>query len=473
MRFLRFVLLLLALTAVLSGCTTSPEKLGMYYSGSVKAEHVHLLVDETWVDTNDTRYSEQEIFASVFEMINEAEEFILLDIFLVNDFGYAEGPGMWPSSDELTERLVAKRNSNPEVEIIFISDPVNTVYSSYESPHFNAMEEAGIKVVWTDLDKMRDSNPGYSKLWRIFVKPFGVGPGRTFKNPMGDGRVSMRSLLKLVNFKANHRKVIATDKSILLTSANPHSASSAHWNVALRVDGAGMEMVCEAESAILEFSGEERFEPYTGGAIAERPGGEASAAPYDVELLTEQRIKDKVLDLLEHAEPGARIDLCMFYFSEKTVVKAFADAKKRGCDVRVILDPSKDAFGLEKNGVPNRQSGAKLVKAGVPLRWTETHGEQCHVKMLYVEHPDKTATLLLGSCNYTRRNMNNFNCEANLAVRASVDDANMKRAREVFDRWWSNPGGRIYTTEYETYEDRSKWRAFMAWWQERTGMGTF
>lgn len=450
----------------LSGCTTNPVKPGLVYSGETRADTIRFLVDETWVDTNEVRQVHQEIYDSVFEMIDEAEQFVLLDLFLVNSFGYVPGPCMRPLSDELADKLAAKKKSNPDVEIIFITDPVNNVYGSVESPQFRALEEAGVRVVWTDLNKMRDSNPVYSKPWRVLVKPFGVGPGRTLPNPMGEGRVSMRSLLKLINFKANHRKVVVTDKSLLLTSANPHSASSAHWNVALRVDGAGMAMACEAESAILNFSGFGKFQPLEKPESVPTTGNRT-------ELLTEGRIKERVLELLKDAAPGARIDLCMFYLSEKQVIEAFIDAKKRGCDVRVILDPAKDSFGRTKNGVPNRQSGAKLVKAGVPLRWAKTHGEQCHVKMLYVEHADQTVTLLLGSCNYTRRNMNNYNCEANLAVTTPVDDVNMARAREVFDRWWSNPAGRTYTAEYATYEDRSFWRGLSAWWMETTGMGTF
>lgn len=473
MRF-GFSMTVLSLAAtVLSGCTTSPEKLGLGYSGSTPAEHVHFLVDETWVDTNEVRHVDQEIFDSIFQMIDEAEAFVLLDIFLVNDFGYVPGPCMRPVSQELADKLVAKRKSNPEVRIIFITDPVNAVYGAIESPGFTAMEEAGVEVVWTDLDKMPDSNPAYSKPWRVLVKPFGVGPGKTVKNPMGEGRVSMRSILKLLNFKANHRKVVVTDKSVLLTSSNPHSASSAHWNVALRVDGAGMDMACEAESAVLKFSGHEGFDPdFSDDSSAGGVNGDV-VPPYEVELLTEKRIKEKALALLDHAEPGDRIDFCMFYFSEKDLINAFIRAKERGCDVRVILDPSKDSFNREKNGVPNRQSGRKLHKAGIPVRWTETHGEQCHVKMLYVEHPDRTATLMLGSGNYTRRNMNNLNCEANLAVRASVDDRNMKRTRAVFDRWWTNTEERLYTTDYSTYEDGNWWRRFSAWWMESTGMGIF
>uniref|UniRef100_UPI0035625BB2 phospholipase D-like domain-containing protein n=1 Tax=Pontiella sp. TaxID=2837462 RepID=UPI0035625BB2 len=136
-------------------------------------------------------------------------------------------------------------------------------------------------------------------------------------------------------------------------------------------------------------------------------------------------------------------------------------------------DPSKDAFGRTKNGVPNRQSGRKLVQAGVPLRWADTHGEQSHVKMLYVEHPDQTATLLLGSSNFTRRNLSNFNCEADLAFAASADHAAMSRARALFDRWWSNGDNRNHTVEYAVFEDNSLWRRGLAWWKENTGMGTF
>jgi phosphatidylserine/phosphatidylglycerophosphate/cardiolipin synthase-like enzyme len=466
MRFYITIIALLTGPILLSGCVSSPEKLGLAYSGETRAEDVEFLVDLTWVDTNGVRHVDQEIFDSIFEMIDEAEAFVLLDLFLMNDFGYEPGPCMRPLAQELTDKLLEKRKADPAVEIIFITDPVNTMYGSLVSPRFSAMTNAGIQVVYTDLDKMPDSNPIYSKPWRVLVKPFGVGPGNTLKNPMGDGRVSMRSMFKLLNFKANHRKVVITDKSLLLTSANPHSASSAHQNVALRVNGAGMAMACEMESAILEFSGAEAFQPLE---VSE----EVPTIGNRVELLSEVKIKEKVLALLEQAEPGARVDLCVFYMSQKDVIKAFGKAKKRGVDVRVILDPSKDSFGRTKNGVPNRQAAAKLVKAGIPLRWADTHGEQSHVKMLYVEHSDGMGTLLLGSCNYTRRNMDNLNCEANLALTAPIGDPNLVRARETFDRWWNNEPNRLFTVDYETYEDGSWWHKFSAWWGETTGMSIF
>ncbi|MEE9367352.1 MAG: phospholipase D-like domain-containing protein [Pontiella sp.] len=469
MRVLVVMTSLFLATTLFTGCSKSPEELGLAFSAETKAERVKLLVDETWTDAEGTRHIKQEIFDSVFDVIDEAERFILLDFFLVNQFLFQPGSGMRHLSQELADKLVAKRKSNPEVEIIFITDPVNTVYESIESPQFNAMKDAGVQVVWSDLDTLRDSNPICSKPWRLFVKGWGVGPGNAIPNPMGEGRISVRSMLTLLNFKANHRKVIVTEKSLLVTSGNPHSGSSAHWNVALRVDGAGMAMACEAESAILRMSGASG----TVSSLSMVDEDDTSSNGNRLELLTEIRIKEKVLSLLANAEPGARIDLSMFYLADNDVIRAFIAAQKRGCKIRVILDPAKDAFGRIKNGIPNRQSAYALVQSNISLRWANTHGEQCHVKMLYVEHADATATLLLGSCNFTRRNLDNFNGECDLAFTAPNDDVTMQRARNVFDRWWSNPEGRSYTVEYKTYEDPSLRRRLRASLMEITGMSTF
>ncbi len=469
MRLCVAMAVLFLVVGVFPGCSQAPDELGLGYSGAVHAGNVRLLVDETWTDGQGVRHVCQEIFDAVFEMVDQAEEFILVDFFLLNDFFYEPGPGLRPLSQELAERLVAKRKACPEVAIVFITDPINTVYGSIPSPLFEAMEQAGVRVVWTDLDALRDSNPVWSKPWRLLAKPWGTGPGNAVANPMGEGRISMRSLLKLLNFKANHRKVVATEKSLLVASANPHSASSAHWNVALRVDGAGSALALESESAILDFSGGKvgTAVPAVRGALGEH------ALPNNLELLTERRIKEKVLALLGGAEAGARIDLAMFYLADRDVLRALAAAQGRGCRIRAILDPNKDAFGRTRNGMPNRQSADFLARAGTPLRWADTHGEQFHAKMLYVEQPGGSATLLLGSCNFTRRNLDNLNAECDLAYAAPASEANMVRAREVFDRWWSNPGGRTYTTEYATYADPSRHRRLRAWLMERTGLCTF
>ena len=181
MRLLATITTWFMVIAVLSGCSKRMDEMGLAFSGETTAEHVRLLIDETWVDAAGQRHVDQEIFGSVFEIIDDAEEFILMDFFLVNDFLYQPGPGLYPLSKELTDHLIKKRQTDPDVRIVFITDPINTVYGSVESPLFKSLEEAGVEVVWTDLNQLRDSNRLYSKPWRLLVKPWGTGPGNALE----------------------------------------------------------------------------------------------------------------------------------------------------------------------------------------------------------------------------------------------------------------------------------------------------
>src|SRR5262249_17786629 len=147
--------------------------------------------------------------------------------------------------------------------ILFITDPINDVYGGAPSPLLDELRRAGIEVVVTDLDRLRDSNPGYSAVWRTLVRWWGNSAGGgSFVNPFdgADDGISLRSWLALLNFKANHRKVIVADAAdgtltALVTSANPHDASSAHSNVALRFSGTLAEQVVGSELAVARFSG--------------------------------------------------------------------------------------------------------------------------------------------------------------------------------------------------------------------------
>ncbi len=460
---IRYVLLLAPFLVSQGWLVPTPE--GLDFAATTRVDEVQLLVDECWVDQAGRRHVNQEIFRAVRDLISRADRFLLLDMFLINNFGYTAAEGYYPLSDELTEWLVAKRRDQPDVEIVFISDPVNTIYGAVESPHFTAMERAGIQVVLTDLDKLPDSNPLYSTPWRLFARPLGTGPGFLMPNPMGEGRISMRSFLKLLNMKANHRKVVISESEMMVLSANPHSGSSAHWNSALHVKGGGMEMMWQAERAVLQFSG---MKAIPAPVFKEKPGG-----CFQLEVLTEEKVRDRVVEILETIEPGGRIDLTMFYLSDGRILDALIQAHRSGAYVRVILDANKDAFGRQKNGMPNRQSAALLNDCGIPVRWADTHGEQFHVKMLYAEQLSGDATLVTGSANYTRRNLGNYNAESCLAVTGSVDSGIMAKQRRTFERWWENQGERGYTLHYRVYADENILRRLGAWLQERSGLSSF
>ena len=443
---------------------------------------VQFLADYTWVDENDVRYTEQKIFDRILELISQAERLIVLDKFLFNDFaGDPDGDGMRPLSDEISQALIARKAQVPELRIVFITDPLNNLYGGLESEHLNELRAADIEVVTTDLTKLRDSNPLWSGFWRMCCQWFGNSSnGGWLPNPVGPEKVSLRTWLKLVNFKANHRKTLAVDidgKLIgLVTSGNPHDASSAHGNVAIQFQGPTVSDLLETEQAVLNFSNPALapLKSDQGFVTILTPGRNTA------QVLTESKIRDYVIDTLDQANEGDRIDLAMFYLSHRGIIKALINAHERGAELRVLLDPNEDAFGKKKNGVPNRQVAWELHQAGIPIRWCDTHGEQCHSKFMLTRKapsdPDRLsepAELLLGSANFTRRNLDDFNLETNLVFTAYDRQPAISDAIEFFELRWNNGPNQYFSQPYDYYADESRLRYWQYRVMEATGLSTF
>ncbi len=461
----------LAVVSILSGChnlKALPD--GTSFQGEpIASANVAFVADKTWVDESGERHVEQAIFDDVFRMIAEARELILLDMFLYNDF---QGPVPETTrfvAGELTDALVEKKLNYPKMEIVVITDPVNELYGGLPSPYFERLEQAGIRVVVTDLRKLRDSNAVYSFFWRILAKPFGNAPASTLSNPIGPGRVSIRSYLELLNFKANHRKVLITDSgdtySGLVSSANPHDGSSAHRNAAIRFSGRAVTDLIKSENAVLELSGQKPV------SIRYAPDGDRSGTT--VQVITEGKIKDVVLSMLDSAGPGQKIDLMMFYLSDRKVIAALKRAHQRGARLRLLLDPNKDAFGREKSGIPNRPVGYELNSVGIPVRWCSTQGEQCHAKMLLIHNESGDGTIITGSANFTRRNLTDFNLETDVVVSGRSEDPVFIGSRRYFDDAWDNADGRIYSLPIEHYKDPSWWRSFQYRFTEGSGISSY
>lgn len=435
------------------------------------ASNVEFLADSTYVDANGERQIEQQIFDAALEMIAEARQLVLVDMFLFNDFQGALTQTHRALSSELTEALIAQKQRYPELEIQVISDPLNSIYGGQVSSHFAQLDAADIPVIITDLTHLRDSNPVYSLFWRPFIQPFGNSEGDMLPNPFGEGRVSLRSYLALLNFKANHRKVVIADNndqlSALVTSANPHDGSSAHSNVALRFSGPAAWDLLASEAAVLAFSGGEP------PIVGLQPKEEPAESDLQLQVVTERAVEVAVLGMINNAKRDERLDLAMFYLSDRHVIGALKEAVERDVQVRVLLDPNKDAFGREKNGVPNRPVAHELTNAGVPVRWCNTQGEQCHAKWLMHSDNAGRATMLLGSTNFTRRNLHNLNLETNVVLQGSAQADVLQQGQHWFENQWYNRDDQTFSVEYATYADDSLWHRVLYRVMEATGMSTF
>ena len=454
-----------------------PLPAGLSAEGPIRfARDVRFLADLTYVDPTGARAVDQTIFDEIVRMIRGARHRLILDLFLFNDLGAAassgdveaQGNGFRPLSRELTEVLIDQKRAFPELEVLLVTDPINTVYGGISAPHLTRLRAHGIPVVMTDLARLRDSNALYSSFWRTFIRPLGRGRSGPFPNPFGGDSISLRTGLSVLNFKANHRKTLVADSQTgfrgLVTSANPHDASSAHGNVAITFDGPAVADLLETERAVVALSG---------GAIP-LPIEEAwpASGPVRIRVLTEGKIGRALDRALDTSRGGDEIAIAVFYLSDRGVVRRLVEAHARGASVRVLLDPNKDAFGLRKNGIPNRPVAAELRRAGIPVRWCDTHGEQCHAK-LFLRRRGAESILIAGSANFTRRNLRDFNLETDVWLSAGTDSSVMHEGWSYFERVWSNEPGRRYSVEYEAHADESLWKAALYRLSELSGIGTF
>jgi phosphatidylserine/phosphatidylglycerophosphate/cardiolipin synthase-like enzyme len=292
---------------------------------------------------------------------------------------------------------------------------------------------------------------------------------------VGEG-VTARSWLSLLNFKANHRKLVVTDAATeqgerkvvsLVTSANPHDGSSAHSNVAVRVDDSLWQDIVASEQAVGNWSGK-RIAGVE-GKVDDQQG------QVKVQMLTEGAIREKIVELLEEAQAGDEIDLAMFYLSERSVIDSLVKASERGAAVRLVLDPNKDAFGHTKNGVPNRPVATELISktdGNIKVRWCDTHGEQCHTKLVLLSLGDRRV-MVLGSANLTRRNIADYNLETDVLVSSSEENEALSAAGEYFEEIWTNGSDKVFTADYGVYGEDSWYKKVMYRVQESTGLSSF
>lgn len=445
-----------------------PMPEGTSYKSKIhKTDSVEFLSDLTYYN-DDEMFVEQEIFKEVINIINEAEDFIVVDMFLFND--YTDQNRDFPDlSGELTKALIAQKKKHPELQIIFITDPVNTGYYSYEDKHLKELEKHNIEVVITSLSELRDSNTFYTAAWRLFFQPFGHKGVGWLPNPLAkEGpNITIRSYADLFNVKANHRKTVTSEKNAIIASANPHNESGFASNIAFKVSGEIIIDIVKAEQAIINYSGGEMVIDYKDKI--ESTDGEIS-----IQYLTEGKILNGILNEIERAKKDDTIWIGMFYIASRDIIDSLQEASDRGTKVKLILDPNKNAFGSNKTGLPNLPVASEMMENNdFEIRWYEAKEDQYHTKLIYIDKPASDSVIIGGSANYTTRNLDDLNLENNLKISASSDTDIIKNVDAYFYRLWNNSNGE-FTSNYESNEDDLKPALKLTYWlQKLTGLTTY
>ncbi|HXC59127.1 MAG TPA: phospholipase D-like domain-containing protein [Steroidobacteraceae bacterium] len=492
----RIVAVALLLLWIVTACwnVMKPLPEGMHVQGTpapVQAASLQFLTDETVANYYGERATQPNIHAATLELIRNARDFLVLDYFLFNEQGGPAGElryesGIRPVARELREALLALHATQPTLPILLIIDPINSYYRRRLPTELSVLAAAGIDVVMMDLDRLRDSNLLYSTTWRLSLGWWLKATTRgSWSNPL-DAKgpaLSFGALSRLPHFKADHRKVALTGDGAgslvgIISSGNPHDASSAHSNVALRLAGEALRPLLLSELALARMSGwrnADRFAAFAqvSTSLPSTPGG---ANDMQAAVLTEGAIREALIERLDASHTGDAIDIAQFYFSDRHVIEALLNAGRRGATIRVVLDPNKDAFGFEKNGIPNREVASELIGASdgaIKLRWYRTHGEQFHSKLVSIRSGDRF-WLMLGSANFTRRNLADYNLEADVVIDAPANSELAAAVANWFETMWSNrPGASEYTADAEVYAEPSQLRYWLYRLMEGTGLSTF
>lgn len=518
------LLLLLVCAGVGTWHAHKPLPPGVHVAGefiTTPDSSLRFLADVSAQDAGGGMVRQRVIHGATLELVRGARDFLVLDYFLFNAQGGPRGPlaygeGLAPVSAELLAAVRQLRKAQPALPILVITDPINDYYRGTAPPQLDALRELGIEVVVTQLSPLRDSNPLYSGVWRTLFGWWLPTRGEGWLPNVLDGAgpdLKLGALLRLPNFKANHRKLAITGDGAgslvgVVASANPHDASSAHSNVALRVEGEALRPLLDSELAVARFSGwpggrlEAAVEAAmavagdlaagsgdagpaiiaTGSAAIDVAAGDtpasaftATSAAMRVAVITEGAIRDALLRRFGTARAGDAIDVAQFYLAERRIIAALLDAARRGVQVRLLLDPNRDAFGFEKSGIPNRPVGNALLRQGdgrIALRWYRTSGEQFHAKYAAVRS-GAGLWFTVGSANFTRRNVGDLNLEANLAVEAPLQSRVAREATGWFDALWNNEGGVVYTDPAQAWAEDSRLRLLQSRLMEATGLSTF
>ncbi len=443
--------------------------------------------------TNVTRCFERQIGPKALSMLGRARKHILLSVFLFDSF-YVEGAAVPDIAGILTEAIIERKRRHPRMHAAIILDPSHKAYGRRVSPAEKKLRENGIDIFYSDLisNLKRASFLGIREglghggrlVDRVTFGLSGKAASAIFSRPSlpasfdGDP-LTVEGAYNAFLLKANHRKLLVTDidggdYEALITSANPHNASAYHINSAISVRGRPARCIFNVLREDMRKSAGlgSRFAHWHDDANrryrkrffddcfppleleAEERGPKVTAT-----FVTEREIVRSILGMLAGVAPDDEVRIQMFYLSYKPVLEAILAAScKTRRPVRLLLDPSKDAFNREKDGTPNRQVARYLLneaaKRGgkLAVRWYLTHGEQNHAKVMSITNAKADRYIITtGSCNWTGRNMAGVNMEANINIEGS------RRIVEVFNRlfdlFWTNSDGRLYSESYETHRD--------------------
>jgi hypothetical protein len=371
------------------------------------------------------------VLARALAAIDHAEHLVVLD--------------RSPVTSELAMHLLARKRQRPNIQIVLVTDPGNEAFGGTPSQTLAALEEAGVIVARVRLERLRDSNPLYSGLWRLVLgwwsDPFDETPGQA----------TWRAWSRMQNAKADQRQLVIADDG------------SGGWTAILAGDGAPASLVLRGSLARAMIAAELQIAAWStdDDRLPVGPQMEGrGVGSIDARFLTEGAIETALLDAIVGAGSGDRIYIAVDNLSDRPLITALLRAAARGARLQVLL---------ARNPMPNQAVAGELLRDGggrIEVRWYPRGQGASHPKLLLVQHRTEV-WMNLGEAGFSRRNLGDLNLTASVELRMPARAAPARAVSEYFAAIWSG------ASADENFADESAdvyWRYRIA---EATGLSSF
>lgn len=381
---------------------------------------------------------------TLFDLIDAAEESVVLQMYLFagnHDLNLLlPRPGIFPWAELLADRLIAKKQRSPGVEVVVIldtqtPDDARLTRKKVRPLVRHRLEEAGIPVLNANLWGTR-FNP------RRRFPPAAGFHAQDHQAVPQDQWVQRQQAWQTWHNVEDHRKNLVIDRGRwgALTSRNAIDvASDWHDNLLLVGGEAGGGLWDEVRFALRDaLLLPQRMQPEvrarverllqqpavegTGAPLPRQPSAELrtlgdptarpDAVPARAEVIPSSRIRIALEQAIDQAPAESRIHVASTYFAEVSILERLLAAARRGVQVRVLID--------DCHALPLPPFESWFVRTFVNLRClllaargqgprfelrvhASGHGAMMHLKT--AAFVGEQTYLLGGQANYTRNTL--------------------------------------------------------------------
>jgi hypothetical protein len=343
-----------------------------------------------------------------------------------------------------------RKRQRPNLAIVLVSDPRNETYGGTPVNVLSDLERIGIVVARTRLERMRDSNPLYSSLWRLTI-----GWWSNAYDEAPDGQ-TWTAALRRRNHKADRRQLLVADDGAggwtSIVISGPAAADPAGSNAALELHGHLARDIASSELRIADWStGDDRLP-------AAPPLESRGVGSIDARLLTEGAIHAALLDDIAAAGPGDSISLIGQRLGARGLIDAMRKAAARGAHLKLLLIPG---------SAETQAAAGELMQGGsghIELRWQAApHSE---ARYALIRHRNDV-WLDLGSADFIRSSLDDLNLEADVELHMPDRAIQARAAADFFSSAWSR------ASPYTLHADESQRTYWTYRLAEATGLSMF